>query len=1551
MRHSTTIALVALTAIATAPAQGADRLFDEFAQPKKEYGPVPIWWFSGDPLDLSRMKWQMDRMREAGVFNVVYINLAPSGTTSWCDADDPPFFSEEWWRIIRELIRYAKQTGMRFWMYDQLGFASAGLDGQLIREDPECQGWSIAVAEAEVSGPSAVELTPPVDCVAAAAAGMRLDDRGRMAELVDLTAELRDGTLRWRCPEGTWRVMLFYRRPQGFDYLDSRASARLLDAVFGEFERRIGEHLGRTVPGTFQDELHAMQNWTDGFLTEFRRRKGYDLRPHMSALFHDIGPDTARIRCDYFDVAAHLAEDAFFKPEWRWHEDRNMTIGMDQSCRDADPINGQRLYVDYFRTQRWYQAPGQDQNGDARPNASIAHLYERPRVWQEGFYNSGWGQSIEELTHTLNRWLAAGSNLYNPHAFYYSTHGGWWEWAPPCTSFRQPYWDHYKPFAEYVSRACFLLSQGVHVCDTAVLYPSLSVQADTSLRDGVGEAGEAATAAYWGVSNALTRANRGFDTIDDESIRRAAVADGALHVAGEQYRVVILPSITTIARQTLRQLVALAESGGTVIIQGPQPVATAEGGKGDPLLGPLWARLLRAGAAAATEPTDAIAAIDELFPPDVQGPVQYIHRRIDGRDVYFIASGGRASTDLVFRTVGRPTVWDPWDGSQRPATLWRPDDAGTWVRVAYDSSPGLFVVFEPGELTGPSVVDANLVEITAVHDRELGVGVEGLVEGEQARVTVRRGDEVLHGTASAVAALPTIELEGPFEYSLHRTLDNRHGDFDWPPTDGLLPVECRVFRYAEEGEVGGSDLGWHAADFDDSDWQRAAYTFGPRFMAIGPFAGSTFDEALPPENGVDLGASYDGGGGSVSWREVWYSDRFGIERDPAYGRMLGPKGRILDDFIDLGARDAGDLEYLSTNVFSAEPQAATLRLRFAGPVRVWLNGEMVLDRPTGGTGEERVPTALTEGHNTLLIKLGHTGESLRGYMQFVEPTPDHALPKWIWHEPTSSGRSTRYFRKGFRLASQAERALLAVTADNGYTVYVDGQRVGADAGIATSHWQTAENYDIARHLTRGDHCIAIEGVNMGGSGGLLVALQVELADGSAEEILSDETWRASAEAPDGWIAVGFDDSAWSAAHIVGSYPMEPWNQIRGLPMEPVELTTLPEAGWLLSPVGDRSFGNPGLDVTFDADPDRASRHAWLRFDAPNCARRITFPPGLDAELYVDGRRHDPQAELPAPTTAGPVHCALRVKQRPGVYAGAVLRDPVRFETGRGLIAVGSWDEQGLSCYSGGMDYELTVDVPRAYCGRRVVLDLGSVRGTAEVFVNGRSAGVRLWTPYRFGVGALLRPGENDIRVRVLGTLGPHYSQVLATPYAFPGQDQTGIFGPVRLVPLNQVRISARPGGEGAAAAELVNYADPALGATVRASSEQRSGRYAAASILLGDTTGATWARGGGWNDGTIGELPDWIEVRFPTEREIARVEVFTYEPALRYGLRDYELRAEGEGSDWRTLDTVRGNMIGMRVHDLAAVRTRALRLFITQTNSNDGYSRVLAIRALGPPGQ
>jgi hypothetical protein len=85
-------------------------------------------------------------------------------------------------------------------------------------------------------------------------------------------------------------------------------------------------------------------------------------------------------------------------------------------------------------------------------------------------------------------------------------------------------------------------------------------------------------------------------------------------------------------------------------------------------------------------------------------------------------------------------------------------------------------------------------------------------------------------------------------------------------------------------------------------------------------------------------------------------------------------------------------------------------------------------------------------------------------------------------------------------------------------------------------------------------------------------------------------------------------------------------------------------------------------------------------------------------------------------------------------------------------APASWTGQGYPFYSGRGVYRTKVEAPAWGDGGRVLLDVPMVDDVLEVEVNGRAAGVRLWHPYVVELTDLLRPGENDVALRVANTV-------------------------------------------------------------------------------------------------------------------------------------------------------------------------------------------------------
>lgn len=79
------------------------------------------------------------------------------------------------------------------------------------------------------------------------------------------------------------------------------------------------------------------------------------------------------------------------------------------------------------------------------------------------------------------------------------------------------------------------------------------------------------------------------------------------------------------------------------------------------------------------------------------------------------------------------------------------------------------------------------------------------------------------------------------------------------------------------------------------------------------------------------------------------------------------------------------------------------------------------------------------------------------------------------------------------------------------------------------------------------------------------------------------------------------------------------------------------------------------------------------------------------------------------------------------------------------------DDDYVRHFSGTATYRTTVKLPALPAGKRLVLDLGTVREMAKVKVNGKYAG-GVWTPpYTIDVTDLLKKGKNDIEIEVVNT--------------------------------------------------------------------------------------------------------------------------------------------------------------------------------------------------------
>ncbi len=86
-----------------------------------------------------------------------------------------------------------------------------------------------------------------------------------------------------------------------------------------------------------------------------------------------------------------------------------------------------------------------------------------------------------------------------------------------------------------------------------------------------------------------------------------------------------------------------------------------------------------------------------------------------------------------------------------------------------------------------------------------------------------------------------------------------------------------------------------------------------------------------------------------------------------------------------------------------------------------------------------------------------------------------------------------------------------------------------------------------------------------------------------------------------------------------------------------------------------------------------------------------------------------------------------------------------------LISWTEHDDEGVKYYSGAGFYTKSIEIPAEWLTpeQEVYIDLGDVRDLAEVFINGKTAGVIWKPPFRIDITSLVNSGTNELKIEVM----------------------------------------------------------------------------------------------------------------------------------------------------------------------------------------------------------
>jgi len=539
-------------------------------------------------------------------------------------------------------------------------------------------------------------------------------------DVIDISDKMdSSGKLRWEAPRGEWMILRFGYTSNGssvstgsgkwqghvLDYMDADALRWYWNKVIAPVIKEAGPLAGKswTMIQTDSWELGGV-NWTARFAEEFKKRRGYDIRPWMpviAGLIVGNREQSNRFLADYRRTIADCIADNHYGTMAALAAGHGMGIQPESAGPHTAPLDGQMCYgrSTWPMSEFWVFSPHRPTDESrffVKQAASAAHTYGKSVTCAEGFTSIGpqWNDTLwSSQKPSFDHEACAGLNLVFWHAFTCSPPE---EGLPGQEYFAgthfnpQITWAKQAPaFISYLNRCQTLLQRGQFVADVLQYYGDHVPNIARLKKD----------------DPAKILPTHDYDTVNEEVLLRAKAENGMVTLpSGMSYRVLALPKAPVLSLAAARKIRDLALAGAVIVSPKPErAIGREDDAEIRRIAGELWD-----GGKIKDIPT--LQALREHgVAPDVEGIPDWIHRRDGDTEIYFLSNQKNEpfQGEVMFRVAGKqPEFWDPVTGSRRVASRFKDDGARTAIPVDLPPYGSLFVIFRKGG-SGKAATEQN----------------------------------------------------------------------------------------------------------------------------------------------------------------------------------------------------------------------------------------------------------------------------------------------------------------------------------------------------------------------------------------------------------------------------------------------------------------------------------------------------------------------------------------------------------------------------------------------------------------------------------------------------------------------------------------------------------------------------------------------------------------------------------------------------------------------------------------------------------------------------
>ncbi|MBN2013511.1 glycoside hydrolase family 2 protein [candidate division KSB1 bacterium] len=415
---------------------------------------------------------------------------------------------------------------------------------------------------------------------------MAYSDKG---DNLDITSKVNaDGELDWIAPPGKWTLYAVFQgwhgkmveraAPGGEGNVIDHFSETALKNYLQKFDSAFRGYRDLSVRAFFNDsyevdDARGESDYTPDLFAEFKKRRGYDLRLYLPALFeNDDEEKISRVRCDYRETISDLLLEKFTTTWKEWAKSHNAIV---RNQAHGSPANILDLYAAS-------DIPETEGNEILRFKfaTSAGHVAGKKLISAETatWLKDHFQASLADVKSAVDNLLLAGVNHIVYHGAPYSPPDeqwpGWLFYAAVHFGPTNSFWNDFPALNQYVANCQTFLQSGAPDNDVLLYFPiydKWSEKGRSLLQHFSGREQDYEGTPFQYCAETMWKQGYSYDIISDRQVCNLQFNDNMLQSGESKYKIILIPAARFIPVATFEKLIALAREGATILIYANLP--------------------------------------------------------------------------------------------------------------------------------------------------------------------------------------------------------------------------------------------------------------------------------------------------------------------------------------------------------------------------------------------------------------------------------------------------------------------------------------------------------------------------------------------------------------------------------------------------------------------------------------------------------------------------------------------------------------------------------------------------------------------------------------------------------------------------------------------------------------------------------------------------------------------------------------------------------------------------------------------------------------------